>query len=73
MPYKTFTKWAFDGKIETPIPNKEVLLKYNSPITHNYLLNIFVKKNTECVGGSLFGYKKFPPIRRCSKRNRRND
>jgi len=43
MPYKTFSRWLFDGDLNSPIPDKEVLLKYNSPITTNYLLNIFVK------------------------------
>ena len=43
MPYKKFLKWAFDGDVNTPIPDKAVLLKYNSPITHTYLLSIMIR------------------------------
>ena len=42
-PYKIFQKWLFDGDIKSPIPDREVLLKYNSPITATYLMGIFVK------------------------------
>lgn len=42
-PYKLFQTWLFDGNLKTPIPEPEVLLKYNSPITHKYLLSMFMK------------------------------
>jgi len=42
MPFKTFNSWLFDGNLKTEIPNKEVLLKYNSPITQTYVLNMFI-------------------------------
>lgn len=42
MPFKTFNSWLFDGNLKSDIPNKEVLLKYNSPITAMYAINIFL-------------------------------
>ncbi len=42
-PYNLFQTWLFDWNLKTPIPEPEVLLKYNSPITHNYLLSMFMK------------------------------
>lgn len=41
--YKEFNQWLFDGDLTTSIPNKELMLKYNSPITPNYLINIMLK------------------------------
>lgn len=53
MPWKTFYSWLFDGSKNTQIPspkfdpNGKVLvpdiLKYNSPITHTYVIKIFTK------------------------------
>lgn len=43
MPYRTFSKWFFDGDLKSSIPDKETLLKYNSPITVNYLMGILVR------------------------------
>lgn len=49
MPFKTFTNWLFDGKINSPIPNPDPengipdILKYNSPITSTYIISLFTK------------------------------
>jgi len=46
MPYKTFNSWLFDGSRNTPIPKRKDgvdILKYNSPITHTYVLSIFLR------------------------------
>ena len=53
MPFKTFNKWLFDGKINSPIPrprkddNGKIIvndiLKYNSPITHTYVISLFLR------------------------------
>ena len=40
--YKTFHSWLFDQNLRSEFPNPEVLLKYNSPITHTYVLSLFV-------------------------------
>ncbi len=40
--FKLFNSWLFDGNLKSDIPNKEVLLKYNSPITSMYAINIFL-------------------------------
>ncbi len=42
MPYKTFLDWLFDGDIKRDIPNKQDLLKYNSPITVTFVSNLFL-------------------------------
>lgn len=42
MPFKTFNTWLFDGNLKSDIPNRDVLLKYNSPITPLYAINIFL-------------------------------
>lgn len=44
-PYKLFWNWAFDGNIKSSIPEAEGidLLKYNSPITPDFLLKSFLK------------------------------
>jgi hypothetical protein len=42
MPFKTFNTWLFDGNLKSDIPNREILLKYNSPITSMYAINIFL-------------------------------
>ena len=46
MPYKTFNNWLFDGSLESPFPKpagKIDLLKYNSPITHTFVLQLFLR------------------------------
>lgn len=46
MPYKTFNTWLFDGSLNTPFPkatDKLNLLKYNSPITHTFVLQLFLR------------------------------
>jgi len=46
MPYKTFNNWLFDGNLESPFPkptDKINLLKYNSPITHVFVLQLFLR------------------------------
>lgn len=41
MPFKTFNNWLFDGNSKTPIPQD--LLTYNSPITHTFVISLFLK------------------------------
>ncbi len=41
-PYQLFWNWAFDSKKDSPIPDPEVLLKYNSPINCTFLLRSLV-------------------------------
>ena len=53
MPFKTFNNWLFDGRKDTPIPKPKTddngkvivpdILKYNSPITHTFVLAMFLK------------------------------
>lgn len=46
MPFKTYTNWLFDGSKTTPIPKateKVDILKYNSPITHTFALQMFMR------------------------------
>lgn len=53
MPFKTYYKWLFDGLKDSPIPaprtdeNGKVIvpdiLKYNSPITNQYAISVFLK------------------------------
>jgi hypothetical protein len=46
MPYKTFNNWLFDGSLDSPLPkstDKVNLLKYNSPITHTFVLQLFLR------------------------------
>lgn len=46
MPFKTFHSWLFDGSRNSPIPKateKVDILKYNSPITHTYVISMFPK------------------------------
>ena len=39
--YTDFFSWLFDGNKNSILRNKEVL-KYNSPITHTYVISIFI-------------------------------
>ena len=46
MPYKTFSNWLFDGSRTSPIPPPKDgidILKYNSPITHTFALQLFLR------------------------------
>ena len=46
MPFKTFNSWLFDGNIKTPIPKEKNgvdILKYNSPITHTFVISLFLR------------------------------
>ena len=53
MPYKTFNSWLFDGDKNSPIPKPTFtkegkvlipdILKYNSPITHVFALQLFMR------------------------------
>lgn len=53
MPFKTFNNWLFDGSRNTPLPEAKFtddgkvlvpnILKYNSPITHTFVLQLFMK------------------------------
>lgn len=49
MPFKTFNNWLFDGSSESPIPKateKVDILKYNSPITHTFALQLFMRNGS---------------------------
>ena len=44
MPFKTFHGWLFDGSRNSPLPKvteKVDILKYNSPISHTYVISMF--------------------------------
>jgi hypothetical protein len=46
MPFKTYNNWLFDGQRNTPIPkakNGIDILKYNSPISHTFVVSMFLK------------------------------
>ena len=43
--FKTWFGWIFDGNLKSPIPKGEKvpeILKYNSPITHTYVISLFL-------------------------------
>jgi len=45
-PFQVFHNWLFDGSRNSPLPkatDKVDILKYNSPITHTYVLSMFPK------------------------------
>lgn len=47
MPYKTFQNWIFDENIKSEIPKGENIpdiLKYNSPITNQYMISMFINQ-----------------------------
>lgn len=49
MPYKTFNNWLFDGMLSTDIPKPQDnidILKYNSPITHTFVLQLFLRNGS---------------------------
>ena len=41
-PYKLFWNWCFDGNIKSPVPEPDILLKYNSPISSIFLLKSII-------------------------------
>lgn len=49
MPFQIFMGWLFDGNPNSPIPEPDPdngiidILKYNSPITHTYIISLFMK------------------------------
>ena len=46
MPYKTYSNWLFDGSRNSPLPEPKEgvdILKYNSPITHTFALQMFMR------------------------------
>ena len=46
MPFRTYNTWLFDGSKASPIPKateKVDILKYNSPITHTFALQMFMR------------------------------
>lgn len=85
MPFKTFTNWLFDGNphSEIPAPRNDPegkvivpdILKYNSPITNQYVISIFLKNgalnrylNTYLNNGGVWYLEKedlFKFIKRC--------
>jgi hypothetical protein len=54
--YKTFNNWIFDGSSKSKIPIPKTaddgtiivpdILKYNSPITHTYIVSMFLKNSS---------------------------
>lgn len=45
-PYQIFNNWLFDGSRNTPLPEAKDgidILKYNSPITHTFVLQMFMR------------------------------
>jgi len=40
--YEVFNQWLFDGSRTSEIPQKEVFLKYNSPISNNRIISMFL-------------------------------
>lgn len=41
--YTSFWDWCFDRNPKSPIPDPEVLLKYNSPITATFILKSLIR------------------------------
>jgi len=41
--YRSLTTWLFDGQINSDLPKKDEILKYNSPITHQFILCCFMQ------------------------------
>lgn len=52
-PYQVFNSWLFDGRNDSSIPKPKIddngkvitpdILKYNSPITHTFLVSMFLR------------------------------
>jgi len=40
--YREYTRWIFDGSATSQIPEEQEMLKYNSPITIQYMLMCFL-------------------------------
>ena len=52
MPFRTFNSWLFDGQRYSPIPKPKSgvnLLKYNSPITHTFLVSMFLRHSRKTI------------------------
>jgi len=43
MPFRTFNQWLFDGDKHSQVPKTKDILKYNSPITHTFVLQMFLR------------------------------
>jgi hypothetical protein len=45
MPFRTFNSWLFDNQRNSPIPKSDKIdiLKYNSPITHTFVVSMFLR------------------------------
>lgn len=43
-PFQIFFGWLFDGSLRTDIPDKQTLLKYNSPITTTFIMKVFLRE-----------------------------
>lgn len=45
MPFRTYNNWLFDGQRNSSIPKTDKLdiLKYNSPITHTFVISMFLR------------------------------
>jgi len=41
--YKAFTTWLFDGQHDSKLQKQDEILKYNSPITHQFILTCFMQ------------------------------
>jgi len=41
--FKAFTSWLFDGELNSQLLKKEEILKYNSPITHQFIICSFMQ------------------------------
>jgi hypothetical protein len=44
MPYKTYQTWLFNNDIKSPLPDRDTLLKYNSPITPMFMISMFLNQ-----------------------------
>jgi hypothetical protein len=42
-PFKLFFNWLFDENLKTEIPDKQKMLKYNSPITTTFIMKVFLR------------------------------
>lgn len=45
-PYKIFFNWLFDGSLKSEIPEKQTMLKYNSPISQTFLMKVFLRNGS---------------------------
>ena len=40
--FRAFTSWLFDGERDSQLQKKDEILKYNSPVTHQFILTCFM-------------------------------